>query len=470
MRKYCFRAVSLLLAAAAAAAFADNNEADADAAGPLDGDAEQITVPFIVIDDSEEDAAPHDGGNSIITEMPESNIPLIASAAPDTRRDTVSDNFASIIEGTFVGIGAGLSAGSIPLFAMWQNSLPDGMSGLGIDPLFGIDPTAGDTAALRYSPVESPDMFNFTLPLSVSVHHVNSKRAVAFALSFFRSAKQFQSAITVAGDTSGRRINIYEMLGYTSLMVEAAYKRPIPPVFFSIDGSRQTFLSLSAGISPLNYFTRESEVEVANRRAPDDDTRMQLAAKNAKERFAGLSSNGTSVQWRAGFSTIRGYSHGGGLEMGIYYGGSYNARFYHNGNNVTNGQIHAGAENADKPLSFVTHRIEFQATFLKPVKRGARDAEQEPIDDNLTDEASADDVSNDDVSDDKAQADKKSVDEISANETSADEESTDNEPADEISAGDNSESEKSADKNSDDKESTDTESNNENSTDKESPQ
>ncbi|MCL2218710.1 MAG: hypothetical protein FWC23_02170 [Chitinispirillia bacterium] len=279
-----------------------------------------------------------------------------ADNAVDT--STVRNNMA----GTYFGFGAGLSIGSIPVFTMWQNTLPETMGRLGITQNFGADPLVNDTMPLRYRVSEIPDQFNFTLPLSVSLHSIKPGSAMSFALSFFHNSKQFQSILLFDRDTLNRRISIYETMRYYSLSIEAAYQKAIPPVFFSIDGAQQAYLSMSIGLSPINTFTRDNGVKLS---APENDLRMQTLADSVQKSFTGLSSNGMSLIWRFGISTIKSYGQGGGIEMGLYYGGSYASYFYNEGERVNNGQIDPASLNAGKPLSFISNRIEFKAAFLR---------------------------------------------------------------------------------------------------------
>jgi hypothetical protein len=163
---------------------------------------------------------------------------------------------------------------------------------------------------------------------------------------------------------------MHEALSYTSFTFEVGYQWSIPPVFFSIDGAQQTYLSLTAGLSPLNYILRNSGLKNS---APEDDARMNAIADTVLTKLSTpLSANGMSALWRIGINTIKKYPQGGGLEMGLFYCGTYNTNFYSNGENVTEKEITAGADEIDKPLSFFATRIEFKVSFLIPAKRGER--------------------------------------------------------------------------------------------------
>ena len=319
--------------------------------------------------DTDTASIPRDSNVAADTSINTDSASLSSGINPDAKL-SVSQDTVPKLSGTFFGLGFGLSIGNIPLFTMWQDALPTKIEHLGLSPTFGIDTSIGDMLQLRYSIVESPEQFNFVMPLSVTVYNVKKNSVTAFSLSYFQNSKQFQSTITPGtqgNDTLGRRVDIHQILRYHSLTIEASYHAAIPPVFFSIDGAQQSFFSVSAGISPLNYFSREGDAKVS---APEGDSRMQSVADSAKSKLAPLSANGMALTWRVGINTLRGYANGGGIEMGLFYSGAYSAYFYGNGEEVMKSRIHAVGGEADKPLSFLSNRVEFKISFMRPAKRG----------------------------------------------------------------------------------------------------
>jgi len=277
------------------------------------------------------------------------------------------DTAPTLLSGAYWGFGIGLSVGNVPIFPMWQRNFPTTLRQLGLS-----DTGNGETAPLRYDIIESPDTFNFALPFRLSIHSVGEKHVFSFSVLFFRNSKDFQSTLYIT-DTVTRRINILEKLAYYSVSIEAAGNWAIPPVFFSVDGSQQTFLSLALGLSPINSFTRECEIETDFK---DNDTRMQAAADSVKKMFATISGNGLSLSWRIGISVIKRYQSGYGSELGLYYSGAYSNRFYSDGVRLTEEHIKTrGADlNAEsvtggKPLSFLSNQAEFRATLLVPTRK-----------------------------------------------------------------------------------------------------
>jgi len=310
-------------------------------------------------------SVPRDNAASIDTSITNDRKQLPPNINPPANPNAKPDSIPKL-SGTFFGLGFGLSIGNIPLFTMWQNALPTTLKHLDLPNTF-IDQLNNDTLPLRYSVVESPEQFNFVLPFSVSIYNVRENSVTAFSLSYFQNSKQFQSTIASGHDSLGQRVNVHEILRYYSFTIEASYHAAIPPAFFSIDNAQQSFFSLGIGVSPLNYFSREGAASASKANSP-----MQAVADSAAAKLTGLSANGMAVTWRLGINTLKGYANGG-IEMGLFYSGSYSAYFYSNGEEVTKHQIHPVDGEVDKPLSFLSNRVEFKVSFIRPTKRGDKE-------------------------------------------------------------------------------------------------
>jgi hypothetical protein len=278
-----------------------------------------------------------------------------------------SDTDPPLLSGTCWGFGVGLSVGTVPIFPMWQQHFPNSLKQLGLP-----DTGGGETILLRYRLVEAPDAFNFALPLRLSIYNIGEKHLFSLAVSLFRNSKEFQSALYI-DDTVTRRIDVLERLAYYSVSIEAAGSFAIPPVFFSVDGAQQTYLSLVLGASPINTFTRECELQTEFKTG---DARMQSVADSAKRTFAAISGNGLSLSWRVGISVVKRYPSGYGAEFGLFYSGAYSGYFHSEGVRLTEDHIikrgfdlSAEEVTGGKPLSFLSNQAEFRATVLVPAKK-----------------------------------------------------------------------------------------------------
>ena len=297
--------------------------------------------------------------------------------AADAKPDTV------VKPGKYYGLGAGLSLGSIPLFTLWKDALPDSLSRLGITPSFGRGDTS-DTENLNYRTIEAPEEFNVFIPFQLSIYSIKENSSASVGLSFFYNAKQFQAEIIPNNETD-RWVNIYETMKFYSISIEASWQAAIPPEYFSLKGSQKTFVSLALGVSPIQYITRYGEAIPTPAKG---DARMasvaDTAAKNMLPKFF---ANGASASWRVGISSLKSLTNGNALEMGLYYSGAYSGHFYRDGKKIMNSAIQPigiGEDETDNPLpdnplSFFSNRIEFKVTYLIPVKREKIKIQEKPL-------------------------------------------------------------------------------------------
>ncbi|MFP4163188.1 MAG: hypothetical protein ACLFQB_04310 [Chitinispirillaceae bacterium] len=280
-------------------------------------------------------------------------------------------------QGMLLGAGVGFSIGSIPLFTLWQKSLPDSLDHLGLDPQSGtIMPDSSnsieaDTNQLSYEITEEPEVYNITLPIYLTAMHVEEDRMISVGASFLYTSKQFQTSVYPEPDTLDRRVNIREKMNFYSLALELAYKKAIPPQYFSIDGTDRAFFTAALSLSPLCAFTKESSASTS---IPAEDLRMHALRDTIQSRLTPLSSFGAALSWQFGISTLKHSSNGGGLEIGLQYSGSWHSLFSNEGSKVLNRDIYYRAPKANKPLSFISSRIELKVSVF----RALGDDQKEP--------------------------------------------------------------------------------------------
>ena len=268
------------------------------------------------------------------------------------------------------GIGFGFTIGNVPLFNTWKNSLPDSLRHVGLDPGFGkilpdsVNSISADTMGLIYIISERPEIYNMTVPVYLSVQRIKEDELTSLGLSFFHTSKQFQSMVFPGRDTLGRRVNIHEKLSFYSLALEVGYQKVIPDQYFKIEGVDKTYFTAALSASPLSAFSKKASVTTS---VPAGDIRMHTAADIIKTHLTTLSSNGVALSWRLGISTMKRNPLGGGMDLGVHYSGSWYTLFTHNGFPTLNKHIHTQAPKPDRPLSFLSNRIEFRVSFLRAI-------------------------------------------------------------------------------------------------------
>ncbi len=281
----------------------------------------------------------------------------------------VSDSSSILIPDTkfFIGAGGGLSIGSIPLFSLWGQTLPDSLRFLGLSKDFGkVQPDSAnsisaDTMDLRYKVTESPEIYNIAVPVHLTFMHVNDNRALSLGLALFYTSKQFQSNLYIDQDTA-RHINLSEKMSFYSVALEIGYQKPIPVQYFKIDGADMAYFSTFLSISPLCVFSKSESIKTFSN---EDDQRITTIQETLKPQISDLSARGAALSWQLGISTLKRYPSGSALNMGLYYIGSFHALFSEKGKTVYNKEISPSASKPDKPVSFLSTRLEFKVDFLK---------------------------------------------------------------------------------------------------------
>ncbi len=305
----------------------------------------------------------------------ENNPVLPADSLPQSS-DTGST--AENPDGFLLGAGMGFSIGSIPLFTLWQKSLPDSLSRFGLDASSEsilpdtLNAVEADTNRLTYEIIEKPEVYNITLPLYLSLMHVKDDRMLTLSASFLYTGKQFQATVYPQPDTLDRRVTISEKMNFYSLALELEYQKAIPPHYFRIEGTDQVFLSAAFSLSPLSTFSKKTQARTS---VPSKDLRMQSIRDTVQSRLNPFSSRGAALAWRFGISSLKRYQGGGGLQIGLHYSGSWHSFFSSDGSKVLNRDIYHKAPKADNPLSFVSNRIELKVSIFRSLNKGA---EKEP--------------------------------------------------------------------------------------------
>lgn len=300
-----------------------------------------------------------------------------ASAQDTVQKGAVTDQItaAENQNGFQIGAGVGFSIGSIPLFSLWQKSLPDSLSRFGLDVNSGmilpdtLNSVEADTNRLTYEIAEKPEVYNITLPLYLSLMHVKDNRMLTLSASFLYTSKQFQAMVYPEPDTLDRRVSISEKMNFYSLALELEYQKAIPAQYFLIEGTDQAFLSAAFSVSPLSTFSKKSQARTS---VSPDDTRMQSIRDSIQSRLNPISSTGAALAWRLGISTMKRYQDGGGLQIGLHYSGSWHSFFSDEGAKILNRDIYYKAAKADNPLSFVSNRIELKVSIFRSLGKGAK--------------------------------------------------------------------------------------------------
>ncbi|HEX2955871.1 MAG TPA: hypothetical protein VHO70_03535, partial [Chitinispirillaceae bacterium] len=162
------------------------------------------TIPEVKSDTLVNLTAPADSSDQIAdsSEIPDSTFKapeskiLQSLALPSDSAVTIYDTTVNLT-GLFLGIGAGVTLGNLPLVSLWKNSLADSLTHLGLqENSFFITPDTllpdslqiADTSKLVYRIKEKPSIYNMTFPIKLSIAKINDnnffKASVIYSLIY----------------------------------------------------------------------------------------------------------------------------------------------------------------------------------------------------------------------------------------------------------------------------------------------
>jgi hypothetical protein len=276
--------------------------------------------------------------------------------------DTLKDSLKQGVDFdscTIIGAGIGLAVGSIPVFSLWKNGLPQSLAGFDLSASSFSLPA--DTVPLAFSIRENPDVYNMVFPLSISFDRCFSQSRFGTALSFSFISKKYTSSIATTADSSLRRVDIRQQLALYTLSLDLVYGRKIPNRYFSVDGVDRTDAIIGISIVPLVALNKTSSIK-----SNTQDPRFTALADSLSKGVNSFSSYGVAFGWRAGIMTLRRLSNRGGVEAGISYFGAWSGRFRTSGAPLLENQV-SKTGISQTELGSVSSRLELTVSFIRKV-------------------------------------------------------------------------------------------------------
>lgn len=269
-----------------------------------------------------------------------------------------------------MGIGVGISLGSMSPFSDWAGGLPQQLGDLGLsdtafqihaDSILGIK---GDTGQIAFAVQRSPDIYNMMFPITVYYGRLYPDHRFKAALTFSMLSKEYDGQITFS-DSSGRHIDFQQTLAFYSLTAQLTYGKRIAERYFSVDNIDRTDAIIGISVSPWVGLNRTSSVSVSD---PSDPRLSQIAA--VLPQFGSVSASGLAFGWQAGLATIHHNSARGGIEAEITYTGLWYTNFKSGAATVTGKDIGAGAGGSDvnSPLSYYSSRLGITISLFRKTK------------------------------------------------------------------------------------------------------
>jgi hypothetical protein len=277
-----------------------------------------------------------------------------------------SDTISLLANRHFLGIGFGWTLGNFPLVTLWEQSLPDSLARLGLEPVSIVtdfsDTAQLDTVELRLEENDIPDAYHMTLPVLLSYHLLpDSTRSIYVYGSGSFIRKSYNASIHT--DTTDNRVTINKSFLLTSFFLGATYHQRIPERYFTVTDMDRTFFTLGIGASPAIFYWKRGSVSL------NASSSKLLSAIRDSISFVSedIRSRGYGISWLLGMSFIRGITPKAGIQSGIYYGGNFMGWFRSEGNRVRVGSFDPRKQDADSPVQSISHSIMLRVQVIRRI-------------------------------------------------------------------------------------------------------
>jgi len=347
-------------------------------------------------DSLQADPAHKDSARKVHTEFDSTAFTDTAALSPDSLSDSSdvpftnahelsldsvaidsSDTLAFFWKKSYFSLGVSWSVGSIPLFSLWQSSLPSKLEHLGLttDTVggptgeFENGDTLYDTLFTDFEEKEKPDFYNLAFPVHINWNFgVTDTRYFTLSGAFSFIRKTFKAAIVA--DTLGNQVKMVQSFAMYNGALELILHGTIPEEYFSITGIERTSFTLGVGTSPYIYLKRKSRVyregggRGDNLQSPLDSV-LALQAQKIRPLFDNFTASGFSITWKAGITTLKKSTPYSGIEAGLYYSGQFYVF-----PDITENDIRSVLEEPDNTdLSFISHRLVIRVALLRTRKK-----------------------------------------------------------------------------------------------------
>ena len=295
--------------------------------------------------------------------VPGNNVPTAIKKNPlsatDSSKASAKDSF-DVRTGSIIGGGIGLSIGSVQVFGLWKNGLPQSLADFGLtDSSFKLP---GDTLQLAFTVKQEADVYNMIFPLTVSFGRLFRTHRYEAAISFSMLSKTSQSSVSIGNDSVGRRIDISQSLGLYSISFDFLYGTEIPIRYFSIDGADRTDFIAGVSITPFVSLSKTNDITGTDSAS---DPRLWAVRDSIVSRLNTVSATGIAFGWRLGIAKLRRLSKNGAIEGRICYCGTWSTLFRKpSAGSLTEKEISVKSGDPGRKVSWVSNRFEISVALV----------------------------------------------------------------------------------------------------------
>jgi hypothetical protein len=288
------------------------------------------------------------------TTIPQTSKTAAMAAAQTDSADTVTDSFP-VFSSTIGAIGIGLSLGSLPVLKTWKNGLPFTINDFRLP---AVVDTAGDTAAVRFTVKQSPDIYNMMFPVTLSLSRLGANHRFGLSLSGAMLSKKFNAALEI---DSLRSVSLEQSMRYYTVLAEFVYGARIPELYFSVDNIDRTDAIVGIAVAP--YIGLHKSLQVTPSRSGDDALEAIRDSLIANENT--FNAAGIAVAWRLGMVTLRKISKTGGIETTLSYQGLWCTRFKTSHETLDYGTIDPDASEPDAEVTYFSNRFDITISLIR---------------------------------------------------------------------------------------------------------
>ncbi len=257
------------------------------------------------------------------------------------------------------------SLGGFPMFSAWENDLPRSLQdfGLASDVITGDSTSGYDTLDLRYDIREKPNSYNVAFPLGLGYTFIATpEQSLSVDAAFSFLYKKQQAVFEI--DSLPHQVRTERFLGVYTIGLGLTYRVRIPPLYFSVDNTQATELSVRLAAHPFQYLTRDDDVTVVGG-AHDGLSDAEQAARAFSH---SASTFGTGLSWSAGIGSIKRLTAETGLRTTL----SYLGRWYYFSRMDSGDLMTVAPDSTPRDASYVAHRFAITLELLRGLGAAAR--------------------------------------------------------------------------------------------------
>ena len=278
---------------------------------------------------------------------------------------TIEDS-TGLAAGNYFSAGIGWTIGDFELLSLWENALPDSFPPFHVyftsDDSSGT-PVDGDSLRISFAVKEAPSVYTMSFPLLLTYKSIHENHQLALSLSGSWMRKVFTGVFSTDSDTLPETVDIKETVNIYTVLLSFRWGHSIPAHYFSVEGMEKTFFTAGIDIAPF-VGTR-----IGKSASTAGDKPYLLALKRSFSSSIPRFFHGGAVGGRFGISMIKRLNARSATDFGLFYTIRGYGYFFEKGNRVFRRDIDPSTREDDRPLFWISNRLELSFSLLRRFRR-----------------------------------------------------------------------------------------------------